>query len=280
MEYYNQNNGMNNNNERNQRTVQTRGINYKNSRCQYPAAVEVGYSDDLISLTFTPPLPDQDRVDGQRLFDYDHQIKTGMSRTKAYALSKAYKEIIVPALEANEGKFIGVYVAGGKNMIGIDTGVTLFNDGKAHPCLVLVRNIDPETHKSDDVLVYEFNRDSIVVGYNPSTGVVEQELPKNDELDMFMNDLTAITEALTKAYTHTNRVVDNAYKKNQTDYLKAIAAKVGAQVQERGNNGGGYRQPNIFNNGNSNWGSPINPPTSTYNDMEQLAAELGMDYSV
>ena len=82
MDYYNQSN--NDNKDRN--SITTRGSSYKDINCKFPMALEMGYSDDLITIPFTPPLPDQERVKGQKLFDYKNQIKPGMSSLKAHEL--------------------------------------------------------------------------------------------------------------------------------------------------------------------------------------------------
>ncbi|MCM1218674.1 MAG: hypothetical protein NC548_29655 [Lachnospiraceae bacterium] len=285
MDYYSQPN--NNENQRN--SVNTRGTMYKDINCKFPMALEIGFSDDLITLTFTPPLPDQERVKGQKLFDYKNQIRSGMSRIKAHELYVAYNSFIVPALREGQGKFVGVRLASGKHVIGVDTGVDLFKDGNTHPCLILIRNVK-EDGKSDDVLVYEFNKTELLVDYNPSTGVTKETKVLDSEFDLFMQDLESARDGSSKAYIHAARQVDNRYKTLLTDYLKGIAQKVGAPIpSSNGNsyNGGSnpYRGANIFDTGEGATGDdeglpfddmPKPAPSATISDMEQLAAELGM----
>lgn len=284
MEYYNQPN--NSNNER--QSVNTRGASYKNGMCKFPMALEVGYSDDLISLTFTPPLPDQDRVKGQRLFDYKNQIKTGMSRSKAHLLYMAYEEYFIPALKKNEGKFVGVRIASGKHVIGIDTGVDLFKDGTCHPCIILIRNVD-ESGVSNDVLLYEFNKEDVLIDYNPSTGKIAETAAIGAEFDEFMKNLEVFRAASSKAYVHANRQVNNRYRSMISDNIKSMMQKMGLQSSS-GNSytGGGnnpYKGASIFdiNDGatGSDEGLPFDndsmpAPSATISDMDQLAAELGM----
>lgn len=281
MDYY----GQSNNENKDRNSVQTRGTTYRDINCKFPMALEIGYSDDLITLTFTPPLPDQERVKGQKLFDYKNQIKSGMSRLKAHELYIAYNQYIKPALEKTEGKFAGIRIASGKHVIGIDTGVDLFKDGTAHPCLILIRNVS-EAGTSTDVIVYEFNRSEVLLDYNPSTGKISETALIDAEFDAFMEDLESARDASSKAYIHAARQVDNRHKSILTKYLDAIAKKVGAPVPTGNNYGGGsssYSGANIFTSdeelpfdNNTTSSMPEPAPSATINDMDQLAAELGM----
>lgn len=281
MDYY----GQSNNENKDRNSVQTRGTTYRDINCKFPMALEIGYSDDLITLTFTPPLPDQERVKGQKLFDYKNQIKSGMSRLKAHDLYTAYNLFIKPALEKTEGKFAGVWIAGGKHVIGIDTGVNLFKDGAVHPCLILIRNVS-EARTSADVIVYEFNRSEVLLDYNPTTGKISETALIDAEFDAFMEDLESARDASSKAYIHTARQVDNRYKSTLIKYLDAFAKKAGVPVPTGNNYGGGsssYSRANIFNSDEElpfddapASSMPEPAPSATINDMDQLAAELGM----
>lgn len=282
MDYYNQQN----NDNKDRSAIQTRGAQFKDINCKFPMALELGYSDDLITLTFTPPLPDQERVKGQKLFDYKNQIKSGMSRLKAHELYMAYEKIIKPALEKNEGKFVGIKIASGKHVIGIDTGVDLFKDGTPHPCFILIRNIS-DSMTSSDVIVYEFNRSEMLIDYNPSSGTVKETALLDAEFDTFMQDLESARDASSKAYIHAARQVDNRHKSTLVEYLKGIATKVGAPIPAGNTYSGGssssYGGANIFSSGGSddelpfgNESMPEPAPSATISDMDQLAAELGM----
>ena len=284
MDYSQQNNQTND-----RQSVTTRGASYKNGMCQYPMALEVGYSDDLFTLTFTPPLPDQERVQGQRLFDYKNQIRTGMMRDKAHLLYRAYEKFIVPAMETVQPKFVGVKIASGKHVIGLDTGVGLFKDGTCHPCVILIRNVNPEG-LSDDVLMYEFKKGDVIIDYNPATGKTSETVSLDGEFEEFVEDLKAFQYGSSKAFVHANRQVENRYKTIVTDHLKAIAQKAGVVVtgSYTNNNNSGtnpYKGQSIFdvNAGatGSDDGLPFDDnsmpaPSATISDMDQLAAELGM----
>lgn len=226
MAYYSQ---PNNSNDDKKKKIMTNDVTLKNANCKFPIALEIKYSDDMLSLIFTPPLPEQERIQGQRLFDYNNQIWSGMSRPKAMELYDLYNEVIKPAIDNNEAKFAGIKLFSGKNVIGFDTGLNLFKDGTIHPCLVLIRNLDDD-NKSTDVLVYEFNRSESVIDYNPTTGE-SKNLTTHAELNMFINDLRSYCEAGSKAYIHAARQVDEYYKNVVLDYLKALSSKVGVAAR-------------------------------------------------
>lgn len=259
------------------KSVSTRGAVYKNTELTIPCALDVSYQDEMVRLAFTPPLPEGERGE-KRLFDYNHQILTALSRQKCTELYNKYKEYIVPAIKNKEQKFISVEVGeGGANQIGISTGVNMGKDGECHPCLILIRGIDPTTKQSDNIILYEFVKGAVNVDYNPVTGEVRERITTDMELESFMEDLKSIRDAFTKAQTHSNRLVDKSYKDQVMDGIRAIMTKLGIEVnygsginnRNAGYSAAGLGYGNIFNSGNSN------QQAKTVSSTDELSAALG-----
>lgn len=272
---YNNYGSNNNGNNDNQRDVVTRNGRLRNASAKTPCALEVTYYGEMVRLGFVPPLPEANRGE-RRLFDYDNVVLTSLSRKKCNELYKKYKAVIVPAIAAKEQKFVSVEIGDAKNHLGISTGMTLGDDGEAHPCIILIRNINPDTHKSSDVILYEFTKGSVFTDYNPVTGQYTEETV-NDELDLFMEDLNTFRGAMSKAYVHGNRVVDKAYKEVISEALRSIQDKMGIQRATGYNRGSNYNASGlgygatVFGNDNET----MNAPASSITDADALADALG-----
>lgn len=265
--------GNNSNNDRND--ITTRNNRYRNATAKIPCALEVTYYGEMVRLGFVPPLPEANRGE-RRMFDYDNTILTSLSRKKCNELYLKYEEVILPAIKAKEQKFVSVEIGDAKNHIGISTGMNLSDDGEPHPCIILIRNIDPDTHKSTDVILYEFTKSSVFTDYNPVTGTYIEE-KVNDELDLFMKDLNTFSGAMSKAYVHSSRVVDRAYKDLISDAIKSIQDKMGIQRAGGVRNGNsnyntsGLGYSNIFGEDNG----AMNAPATSIENADDLADALG-----
>ena len=155
----------NQNTNRDRQAVTTRSMTLRNSYAKIPCALEVTFYNDMIRLGFVPPLPEGQRGEN-KLYDYNNSVITFLSRAKCHELYLKYKACIKPAIEEKKQMFISVEVGDAKNHIGISTGVNNSTDGEAHPCLILIRGIDPQTKKSNDVILYEFRKGTVYEDYN------------------------------------------------------------------------------------------------------------------
>lgn len=265
-----------NTNERNAKAVTTRDITYKNSVASIPCALEVTYYNEMVRLSFIPPLPESSRGE-KRLYDYDHPIITYLVRKKCQELFDAYKDVIIPALKNKEQKFVSVLVGETMNHIGISTGVSSSTDGECHPCIILVRGIDDNTKKSNDVILYEFVKGEYHVDYNPITGTEKEVIITDSELEMFMSDLQTFKEAMSKSYVHSSRLVDRSYKDMMADILKGVGEKMGIQNQTSygGKGNSNYNASSLGFGSIFNTSSPDDATVNSISDASQLADALG-----
>lgn len=216
------------NNNNNRVNVTTRNMSLTNGFAKIPSALEVTYWNDMVKLVFSPELPESKRTETRR-YDYDNQWTTCISRMKCNELYKLYEEILVPAMKEKKQKRVSVPIAG-VNLLSVDTGVDLYNDGDVHPYIELTKNIDPETLKSDTSIMYEFAHGEYILDHNPKSGEFAERVITTNECDVFMKDLVVFREACTKSFVHAARCVDRAYKDNISNSLRKIGEKVGADL--------------------------------------------------
>lgn len=255
---------MDNNNRVN---ITTRSTSLTNGFSKIPSVLEVTYWNDMVKLGFTPELPETKRTETRR-YDYDNQWITCISRQKCNELYRLYEEIIMPAISSKEQKRVSIPIAG-VNLLSIDTGVELYNDGAVHPYIELTKNIDPETLKSDTSIMYEFSHGEYILDHNPQSGEFAERVITENECDLFMKDLIAFREASTKAFVHAARCVDRAYKDNINNSLKKIGEKVGADLSFANTyNREGMGHGSIFDK--SNGGNGDTAPRQNYNSIDDL----------
>ena len=261
---------MDNNNKVN---ITTRNMSFTNGFSKIPSALEVTYWNDMVKLAFSPELPETKRTETRR-YDYDNQWITCISRAKCNELYRLYEEIIKPAMNSKEQKRVSVPIAG-VNLLSIDTGVELYNDGVVHPYIELTKNIDPETLKSDTSIMYEFAHGEYILDHNPKSGEFSERIVTENECDLFMKDLISFREASSKTFVHAARCVDRSYKDSISNSLKKIGEKVGADLSfmnTYSRNGMGHGS--IFDKANGSNGSAA--PRQNYSSIDDLD-ELSFD---
>lgn len=267
---YNQNNG-------DQKSVNTRSVTLANNKTiMTPILLLVSYWDDMLKLVFCPELPESQRTENRR-FDREHGTITCISRDKCNELANIYKDEIKPRLKdtvnPKEDIFLSVTVAD-INQVGI--GLKVGEDGEYHGYISLIKGIDPETLKCDNVIEFEFPKGEYIVNYKPADGSFGERVVTNNGIDVFCNDLDDFRKASTKAYVHAARCVDRTYKDMVYDAIVAIGEKVGANIQTNGVGNSKYgrtgSQGSLFDR-DGGTGSPMNPPTMTLDELEQNLAD-------
>lgn len=266
----------NQNNNYEKKNITTRGQIFRNSRATIPCAMRVSFYDDMMRIGFIPPLPEDQRGE-KKLFDYNNEVITNISRKNCNLLYTQYQEKLLPAMQRKENKCVTVKVGESENHLGLSTGINLGTDGECHPALILIRNISKETNKSQDIILYEFEKATVYEDYNPITGENGSVYTLDNEFDMFIRDLETFRAASSKAYVHNDRVVDDAYKTMVSGLLKDIGAKVGVDLSKytynnrnRSSSASGYGYGTIFGSegGNGGEGAPTRQITSM-DEMEQ-----------
>ena len=266
-------------NNQDRKQIRTNGYTLRNIHAIKPTAMKVSFYDDFLRIGFVPPLPENSRGEN-RYFDYNNEIVTNISRKNCNLLVNMYHEHILPAIKEGRQVFKSIEVGTNKNHIGLSSGVSLGDDGKAHPYLVLIRSIDPASKTSNDVILYEFEKAIVHTDYNPITGedITIEEV--DNELDMFIKDLDTFRAASSKAYVHAARVVDDAYKSMISGILKDTATKAGVDIGKytwsgnnpRGNSASNYGYGSIFGGGSGEELPFVDDNTrqvSSMDDMEQ-----------
>ncbi len=271
----------NQNNNYEKKSIQTRGQMYRNSHATIPCAMRVSFYDDMMRIGFIPPLPEDQRGE-KKLFDYNNEVITNISRKNCNLLYEQYKEILLPAMEKKQNKSVTVKVGESENHLGISTGINLGTDGECHPALILVRNIDKGTNKSNDIILYEFDKATVYEDYNPITGENGCVHEVDNEFDMFIRDLDTFRAATSKAYVHNDRVVDDAYKTMMSGILKDVAEKLGLDLSKytysnrnRSNSASGYGYGSIFGSEGGSSASSATP-TRQINSMDEMEQYMNL----
>lgn len=228
-----------NNNENSDVSVNTRGVTFKNSKGFEPSALELNFWNGNISLKMHPALPEAQRTE-TRVFDYETSVSTALTPEKALLLANKIEKEILPALEANTKKAVGITV-GGNGLVVVST-----NDGK--PYVALFKGLDENTKKPESGIHYEFNNTFTVDEYDETTGSYNINEGNHTELNLFMNILKDSAITLSGITAHCNRYWDRYSRDAQKDVLNKIAAKNGISV------GSGFRRSssNVFANNSSN----------------------------
>lgn len=255
------------NDSNNKPNINTRNMVMTNGFARIPSALEVSYWNDGVRLAFSPELPESRRTETRR-YDYDNQTITVITRQKCNELAEQYEEILKPAIKRKEQKRISIPIAD-VNLLSIDTGVTLYQDGNVHPFLELTKNINPETLIGSTSIMYEFNSGEYIIDHDPKTGNFAERIVTENELDLFMKDLSSFREASSKTYIHAARCVDNAFKNSITSSLKKIGERVGADMSFMGSySRDGMGHGSIFDKSNGGTGDPA--PKQQYGALEDL----------
>jgi hypothetical protein len=255
MPYYNNYN----NKDSEKSEIQTKGMRVTNGQCACPMALEWGYQRDMLKLIFSPELPVNEQTENRR-YDYQHSWMTCVSRAKCVDLIEQVKDKIIPALEKKEAAFVSVPVAE-VNQIGI--GVLPDEKWGAVAYIKLIRNIDPGTRTTKEVIAYIFRKGEVVVNYNSETGEFGDRLITDNEFALFVRDMESFVAGTSNAWNHANRTVDRTYKDMIAGDIRAIGAKVGAEVStpyaaQRA--GAKYGQTSLFDNSSMN--APVDQITS------------------
>ena len=265
------------NNEKQNKSVMTKGGHYINSRQETPCALDINYYDDMVRIQFAPELPKSKQTETRR-YDYENVIMTALTRAKCNELYNAYEKVIRPAFENCEDTCVSIVLAN-VNLLTIGTGVV---DGTPHPYISFCKGLDATTlvAPKENRLKYEFNTGEYVLGYNHETGEYKQRVITCNEIELFFNDLKNIRDASSNAYIHTDRVVSRYNNDQIHNKLNRIGEKLGLELStkprySRGSGGSG----SIFDtaNSNSSYNNYSEPSTATnvtsIDDIDRLMAE-------
>lgn len=251
------------NNSQQKPDVMTRGYHTSNSDAIKATAFEWSYQGEMLKIITSEELPESERTEKRR-YDYDHSWITCITRLKCLDLAEQIKELILPAIKSKTNKFVSITV-GAVNQFGV--GVKFDDNGNITCYTKLIRNLDTEKLTSDEEISYEFRKGEVIVDYDNTTGKFSDRIQNETEFFLFLKDMDNFVNASSKAYNHANRVVDKTYKDMVVSDLRAIGAKVGAEVSSpyaAQRAGARYGQTSLFDN------NAMNAPTETISSLDDL----------
>lgn len=205
MAYSNQNNGQ----DRAKENFNTDGLRFYNQGGEpYASTLKLSSWNDFIKLTINPVLPADQRTEGSNVFDYSVSMATALTTERVVLLLKAIKAEIIPALEEGRSASVAVNVAK-VNRVGVMTnGVAV--------CLMIYRNIDPQTNLPEEKFGYIFNNDSYISDYNESDGTTGGAKVVTSEFNAFVVFLEESVKAATGVYVHQETIKGRFRSKGQS----------------------------------------------------------------
>lgn len=261
-------NSYSNNNNSERKSVNTKGIDLRNENGFDPCMVTFDFWKSCLSLRMHPVLPADKQTEFKK-FDFESNISTALTPQNAWNLLRNIKAVIIPAIQNNEKKFVGVPV-GNDGLVGVGSGRT---DG-SEPYLAIFKGLDQNTKKPESGMCYQFKKNISIQDYDYTTGecnVVETSVM--DELELFMEILEEAVKAFTNAKTHSYRSVQDYYNSTLLDLVKQIAQKNGIST---GSSSSGYSRTQVFGRNNSSndelpfADEPVNKVTEEVDNINDL----------
>lgn len=236
-------NSYSNNNSSERKSVNTKGIDLRNENGFDPCMITFDFWKSCLSLRMHPVLPPEKQTDYKK-FDFETSISTALTPQNAWNLLRNIKAVIIPAIQNNEKKFVGVPV-GGDGLVGVGSGRT---DG-SEPYIGVFKGLNPDTKKPETGMCYQFKKNISIEDYDYETGSCNViELPAMDELELFITILEESVKSFTNAKTHSYRTVQDYYNTTLLDLVKQIAQKNGIST---GSSSTGYSRTQVFGSANS-----------------------------
>ena len=240
-----------NNEADNRKSVNTRIYQFKNKDGFEPSTLQVGGWDEMLSLRINPTLPPE-KQSKEQIFDYDKFVSTSLNMEKAMLLLYKINKDIIPAIENDEEKNIGISV-GGDSLVTVGTGKAITNTIK--PYLAIHKGLNPDTKKPEQSIYYEFRKSMTIDDYNAETGTYTVEENYDAEFNLFCELLKSFIQN-SNFNNHVNRYGNRFTTDKVMSTLTSIANKVGADTGSKyGNNGGSFRRSVFGGSTNSSSGN-------------------------
>lgn len=219
----------NNKNDKKTYDVNTKGIQFKNREGIDSSTLLIDFWKEAVTLKIHPALPVEKQTT-ESVYDYEHSLSTALVLPKVQSILS-----LIPnfrkAMEEEKNYSIGVKI-GTSCIVMLSTGVK--ETGMVRPFLGIYKDIDADTLIPNQGIRYEFAENEVMENYDPNEGNKESEIAVRSEFELFIAVLESARDALTNAYTHSMRNVENFHKNRQNEILTNIANKVGAEVPTYG----------------------------------------------
>lgn len=232
------------------------GINVNTRSCQLlnkegfdPSALSIGAWNEMMSLRINPALEPSKQTES-RIFDYDRSVSTSLTMEKVMLLLYKINKEIVPAINDNIDKSIGIPLNNGESLIVIGTGKKYTNE--IRPFLAIHKSLNANTRKPEMSMFYEFKRAYTIDDYDEKTGEYSMVTDIHSEFKLFIELLKAFIIGSSNFTPHADRVSNYFRNEKLNKNINAIAQKVGVPVESYGNKSYNNK-PNVFaNNSKSN----------------------------
>ena len=220
----------------------------------------------MLSLRINPALDKSRQTEG-RVFDYDKSVSTSLTAEKVTLLLYKIQKEIIPAIESDEDKSIGIPLNGGESLLVVGTGKRLTNT--ITPFLAIHKSLNPDTKKPEMSMFYEFKKSSSIDDYNEQTGAYSLVSDIHSELKLFIELLKAFIIGTSNFTVHAERLVNKYNNDKLQNNVLAICQKIGATMTGGGNNRSYGQRQNIFGNSSSSSNYSNNSNTA---DMAELGS--------
>lgn len=254
---------MNQNSRQQNDSVNARGFQFFNKDGFEGSTLLVNMWNQNIALKMHPAKEKAKQTESS-VYDYEHSVNLVLPPIAATTIFTVCKEKLVPALV--EGREFTICVPVGQNSgFVVSTGVKRF--GTVRPYVSILKNIQAGTLNPEEMMSYEFNKSSVIEGYDGTSKDGISQKFEYTELIYFIYALERITMALIGAENHARRYIERNYNNQVFGLYKGLAEKAGVSFYpQRENN---YRRSssggNVFNSNTDGYttGGYGNPAPST-----------------
>lgn len=249
------------NSENNRKSITTKIYQFKNKEGFEPSTLQISGWDEMMSFRINPAL-EPNKQSREQIFDYDRFVATSLNMEKAMLLLYKINTDIIPAMENDEEKNVGISI-GGDSLITVGTGKKI--TGSIRPYVAIHKSLNPETKKPEQSIYYEFKTAMTIDDYDEKTGTYKISEGTNAEFKLFVNLLESFVKD--SSFTgHTVRTNCRFTHERLINNTTAIATKVGADTGFKGSASNFNSRKNVFSSSYSN----ENNSSSKNSDIEEI----------
>lgn len=231
-------------------SINTKIYQFKNKEGFEPSTLQITGWDEMFALRINPAL-EPSKQSNEQIFDYERFVATSLNMEKAMLLLYKINKDILPAIENDEEKNIGISV-GGDSLITVGTGKKI--TGSIKPYIAIHKSLNPDTKKPEQSIYYEFKTSMTIDDYDEKTGEYNMKEGYNSELYLFIELLKSFIKNSNFAGHSVRYNCRFTFDKIANNTI-AIANKVGADT--------GFKSGSNFTSRRSVFGS--NNSSNSYN---------------
>ena len=223
----------------------------------------------MFSLRINPALP-TDKQSKDQLYDYDKFVATSLNMEKVMLLLYKIKKDIIPAINENKEKNIGISIAG-DSLVTVGTGKAITKS--IRPYIAIHKGLNPETKKAEQSIYYEFKKTMTVDDYNPETGEYNVEDNIGAEFMLFIELLKSFIQN-SNFNSHVNRFNNRYSNDKMINTVNSIAEKVGVELNPKGYSG----KTSIFTNNKNDISAFTSGKAAIFNNSNNTDFDMAMEH--